>query len=401
MATSDNPGSDNSVLMAAVASEPQAVYEALRASMPAVETIESPSGTFGIICHRADIEAALHDPQTFASTEAVDLGNVRPLIPLSIDPPEHRRYRKILDPLFSPRAMAALESSVTELARSLLDNFEGKKDIDFAHEFSVPLPTMAFLALLGLPIEERDRFLAMKDGIIRPAHVLGLPLGSDEVRAHQRRTADSIYAYFERALDERTAEPRDDILTKLLASELTRNEILDTCFLLLIAGLDTVTASLDCFFAHLARNPDTRRRIVSDPSVIPDAVEELLRYESPVMMVPRITTRETVFGGCPLPAGRLITLMLGSANTDGVEDEVRFERPEQRHLAFGGGVHRCLGSHLARLELRVALKEWHRRYPDYSIPDGVTLAYTPGIRSVAHFPLVLGAQDTSDLSEHA
>jgi cytochrome P450 len=134
---------------------------------------------------------------------------------------------------------------------------------------------------------------------------------------------------------------------------------------------------------------------VEDPELIPHAIEELLRWETPVMGVARAATQDTELGGCPVQAGDLVMVMLGSANTDEAEfgdaEVVRFDREVNRHLAFGGGIHRCLGSHLARLELRVALREWHRRIPDYAVAEGHTLVYTPAIRSIEHFPLTFPA----------
>ncbi|HEX8805165.1 MAG TPA: cytochrome P450 [Acidimicrobiales bacterium] len=384
----------------ALADAPQPLYRAMRESMPSVTIVDGPLGGMALVPHRRDIEETFRHPEVFASTEAVDLQNVRPLIPLSIDPPEHRKYRRLLDPLLSPKAVAALEEPVARLANELMDAFEGEEEIDFAAAFSVPLPSQVFLTLLGLPLDDLPTLLAMKDGIIRPQNVVGCEPGDRAAVAHQKRTAASVYAYIERTLDERAADPRDDLLSRFLTAEieghrLSREDILDICFLFLIAGLDTVTASLDCMFAFLATHPDHRRQIVDDPSIIPAAVEELLRWETPVMGVVRMTTRDTELGGCPVPAGQHVSLLLGSANTDDEEfgdgDVVRFDREPNRHLAFGGGVHRCLGSHLARLELRVALREWHRRHPDYAIKPGVELAYTTGIRSIETFPMVLGA----------
>jgi cytochrome P450 len=383
-----------------MANDPPPIYRAMRETMRPVEVVDSPAGPMGIICHRRYIEEAFRHPEVFASTEAVDLSNIRPLIPLNIDPPDHKKYRKILDPLFAPRAMAALEAPVADLANRLMDAFEGEAEIDFGPAFSIPLPSQVFLTLLGLPLEELPVFLAMKDGIIRPQDVVRRPLGHPEVKAHQEATAWSIYEYFEAVLDERRRQPRDDLLSRFLVTEidgerLTREEILDISFLFLIAGLDTVSASLDCMFAFLARHPAHRRQIVEHPELIPAAVEELLRYETPVIGVPRKAVIDYELGGCPVRAGQQVTLLLGSANTDDDEfgdgDAVRFERDPNRHMAFGGGIHRCLGSHLARQELRVALREWHRRHPDYHVKPGVELAYTTGIRSISYFPLVLSA----------
>jgi cytochrome P450 len=155
-----------------------------------------------------------------------------------------------------------------------------------------------------------------------------------------------------------------------------------------------VTASLDCFVAYLAQHPDRRQQLVDDPSLIPHAVEELLRWESPVQGVVRITTQDTEVAGCPIPKGMPVTVMLGSANTDertwDAADEIDFDRPANKHIAFGGGVHRCLGSHLARMELRVAMEEWHAAVPEYRLADDVVgnLRYSQGLRQVENLELV-------------
>jgi cytochrome P450 len=153
-------------------------------------------------------------------------------------------------------------------------------------------------------MDELDTFLTMKDGIIRPEHVTGTAQGSAEAGAYQQKIADSVYEYFDKVLDEREKEPKDDLLSHFLSAEvdgdrLSREDILDICFLFLIAGLDTVTDSLTCFFAFLAQNPEHRRQIARDPSVIPAAVEELLRWESPVPGVPRMVVADTEVAGCP------------------------------------------------------------------------------------------------------
>jgi cytochrome P450 len=380
------------------ARHPQPVYKALRETMPVMAV----DGVGHVLTRRAEIEEVFRDPATFSSNmDAVDLSNVRPLIPLQIDPPEHKKYRKILDPLFAPKQVAAWEPSIAKLVNELIDGFVERGECDFAREFSIPFPSQVFLTLLGLPLEDLPLFLKMKDGIIRPNQVVGKPRDHADTVAHQREIAASIYAYFDRVLDEREVERRDDLLSRFLDAEvdghgLTREDILDICFLFLIAGLDTVSASLDCFYGYLADHPEQRRAIVEDPSIIPAVVEELLRWETPVTGVARVATVDTELGGCPIKAGENVMAVLGGANTDEAEladsFEVRFDRDVNRHLAFGGGVHRCLGSHLARLELRVALREWHRRIPEYALKDGHELVYTPAIRSLDTFPMVFTAR---------
>jgi len=379
-----------------MAAHPQPIFKLMRDDMPVME-VDMGSGRGVLLTRKAEIDEALRHPEIFSSNmDAVDLKNKRPMIPLQIDPPDHKKFRKLLDPLFAPRKMALLDDEVSALVNHLIDGFVERGEVDFAKEFSIPFPSQVFLTFLGLPLDELDRFLVMKDGIIRPDHVIGKPYGSRAVHDYQQKVADSVYDYFEEILDQREVERRSDLLSHFLDAEvegdrLSREDILDICFLFLIAGLDTVTATLDCMFSFLAQHPDHRRQIVESPEVIPNAIEELLRWETPVMGVARVAVEETELGGCPVHVGDAVMIMLGSANTDETEfpdaDQVSFNREVNRHIAFGGGIHRCLGSNLARLELRVALREWHKRIPEYEVEPGHTLVYTPSIRSIEHFPM--------------
>ena len=377
--------------MAGIA-EPQPMYKALRESAP---VFRSPQAV--VLSSLADIEMALKRTDLFSSNmDAIDLGNLRPLIPLQIDPPEHAKYRRILDPLFTPREMARREPEVTKLVNEIIDHFADRGECDFHAEFAVPLPCTVFLQLLGLPLEDLETFLVWKDGIIRPEGARGY----DEHGKAAAPVARQIYEYFERAIDDHIANPRDDVLSAMIAAQiegqpLSREELLDICFLFLIAGLDTVTDSLDCFFVYLARHPDHRRALVEQPEILPSAIEELLRWETPVPGIARVAMQDVEVSGCPISKGERVSPLLGAANTDPAEfpdpDLVDFARNPNRHRAFGGGPHRCLGSHLARMELRVALREFHRRITDYAIKPGVELKYTRGLRSVETLPLTFGA----------
>ncbi|MGH8978597.1 MAG: cytochrome P450 [Acidimicrobiia bacterium] len=241
---------------------------------------------------------------------------------------------------------------------------------------------------------EHETDVALRDGILRPGTSESRP--EDRTRI-QKETAQRVYAYFDAVLDERTAAPRDDILSLLTTVEagdehLTRDEMLDICFVLLTAGLDTVTDSLTCFWAFLAQHPDHQRQLVEHPEVIPNAVEELLRWETPVPAVIRWAREDHRVGEYPVAAGHLVMANLSSANVDPDQftdpPDVRFDRDVNRHLAFGSGIHRCLGSHLARRELRVALSEWHRRIPEYELAPGYQVAYKPPLRFVPDLELV-------------
>jgi cytochrome P450 len=377
---------------------PQEMYRDLRAAAPVL-----PLGDMGVVLTTKEAAMeAFRRPEVFSSAATADtlaMGSVRPLIPLQIDPPDHVKYRKILDPLFAPRHMAELEEPVAALVNDLIDGFVDRGECDFSAEFSVPLPSQVFLTLLGLPLSDLDLFLKMKDGIIRPDHVVGKPRDHADTLAYQNGIGQSVYDYFNDVLDEREVERRDDLLSRFLDAEvdghrLTREDILDICFLFFIAGLDTVSASLDCFFGYLCEHPDQRAQLVADPALVPSAVEELLRWESPVGGIMRVAAADTELFGCPIKQGEMVSISLGSVDTDeaALPDayDVRFDRDVNPHNAFGGGVHRCLGSHLARLELRVALREWHARIPEYAVKEGHELVYTPAIRSLDTFPMVFG-----------
>jgi cytochrome P450 len=374
-----------------VLAHPQPLLKQMRDAGPVIDL----GGEVGmvIVCGDAEVRHVLQHPGVFSSgIDAVSIGQVRPLIPLQIDPPHHRNYRKLLDPIFAPKQVARLEGRTRELVRDLIGAVVGRGGCNFHTEVAEPLPSTVFLQLLGLPVSRAQEFVRLKDGIIRPpVSTLG------ERVEYTAEVGRQIYAVLQEAIDERQRERSDDFLSMFLDAEvdghrLTNDDVLDIGYLFFLAGLDTVTASLDCMLSYLAQHDDHRRRLVDDPSVIPHAVEEMLRWETPVQAVVRITTEESEIGGCPVDKGRVVTVMLGSANTDerawDDADSVDFDRAENRHIAFGGGPHRCLGSHLARMELRVALEEWHRAIPEYRIRDGVELHYSPGLRAVDNLELV-------------
>ncbi|HUY67339.1 MAG TPA: cytochrome P450 [Acidimicrobiales bacterium] len=380
-----------------VSANPQPFYRRAQAAGTVV------AGTFGPqVVRRSAVEYALQHPEEFSSAmEAVELGQSVPLIPLQVDPPDHRKYRRLLDPIFAPRQMNLLEPDIARLVNERIDGFIGRGECEFADELAVPLPSSVFLRLVGLPLSQLDLFLTMKDGILRPS-------GSDlvEIQASQKAAARQIEEYFAEIVRGRQTSPgeQDDLLSLFLGAEvegqrLTVDEIVGICFLFILAGLDTVTDSLECFFAYLAQHPDQRRRIVDDPSLIPSTVEELLRWESPVTTVSRTTTSDLELDGCPISKGSTVGIMIGAANIDeeALPDAftVDLERNPNKHLAFGGGIHRCLGSHLARLELRIALREWHQRIPDYSLAPGAELVYQAGLRQIEKLPLVFNADGSS------
>jgi cytochrome P450 len=369
---------------------PQEHYALARA---AGSVVPGPFGGAQMVT-KETVEYALQNPAIFSSSmEAVDLGQTVALIPLQIDPPEHVKYRRLLDPIFAPKKMNLLEEDITAMVNELIDQVIEEGSCEFTSAISVPLPSQVFLRLLDLPASELDMFLAMKDGILHPE-------GEDfeEMKVGMMAASAQIESYFYAALADRKAQPRDDLLSSFLAAEfdgvrLSDEEIVGICFLFIIAGLDTVTDTLECFFAFLAEHPEHRRQLTEDPSIIPAAVEEMLRWETPVTGVARVAAEDTVVAGCPIAKGTSVGVSIGSANTDPAAyeraDEVDFAR-NPKHFAFGGGVHRCLGSHLARLELRIVLREWHRRIPDYAIAPDAEFTVSSGLRQFSSLPLVFG-----------
>lgn len=391
-----NPAPDGelNVIDPSYTANPQPVYGRILKEFRVAKTIGFASP---ILSRYEDVLWALRHPEIFSSEMdmQVMLGTERPMIPQQIDPPAQVRYRKILDGQFSRARMEALEPAIRRHANALIDTFIDAGQCEFDRAFAIPLPCQAFLSLMGLPQDELNLFLEFKNGIIRPP--IENPLDLQAAAEYRTKTGKRIYAYFERMIDERTARPCEDIITYLTRVELdgrklTRHEILDICYLLLLGGLDTVTATLGCSIAYLAGNPGQRARLVRDPAIIPNAIEELLRWETPVMLVPRVVKQDVTVGDVQIPAGQLVNLLVGAANIDESEfpdaTRVDFDRERNRHVAFGAGPHRCLGSHLARMELRAALEEWHRRIPDYAIAPGKTPRVSPGIREVLYLPLV-------------
>ena len=351
-------------------------------------------GGYWVLTEAADIRRAFQCPELLSSriTGIPPTPRPRALLPLELDPPEHGIYRHPLASVFSPQAVARMEPQVRRTCAALVDSVADRGACEFLADFAVPFPTTIFVELLGLPAAEAARFAAWNHDLL---HALDRP----EVRASAKA---QIAGYLDELVDRRLREVaagkgRDDDLFAVLAGAevggrpLTKDEIFDYAFLLFIAGLDTVTAALGFSFAYLARRPEHRKALVADPALVPAAVEELLRAFS-VVNPARTATRDMEFAGVCLKEGDRVLLSTVLANRDPAEfddpTEVRFDRPVNRHVAFGAGPHRCLGSHLARLELKVALEEFHRRIPDYRIADGAVIrAHGGGAMGVDHLPL--------------
>jgi len=347
-------------------------------------------------------DLVLRSPGDFSSAAPLHLGNVRPLLPLNVDPPAHSKYRKALEPIFSARRVAAFEPRIVARFERIVEALVGRGECDFTDEVAEVYPSEVFADLVGLPDTDVAPLMAIRDGILHPAR-LDASAGSDlgRLRELQDSAASKLYGYFAGLLEERRGGPHrsGDVISHLArwrveGAALSDEEILDIAFTLVIAGLDTVSDSLTCLFAYLATHPDDRERIVAEPALIPAAVDELLRWESPVATAsPRLAVRDvTLPGGILVEAGTVVLVSLAAANVDAAGFPqalaVHLERRPNRHVAFGAGAHRCVGSHLARLEMTVAVREWNRRIPDWRVAPGCEqLSYSAGLRRVDHLRL--------------
>jgi len=372
--------------------KPQAAFvELARTKNPA-----RADGTL-VVAGREELAEFLRHPAVRA-TDGVhnNLGAERPLIPLDLDGEKHRKYRRLLDPLFTPKRVVVLEQAIRDRARALLDAIDVTTGADLMATFCLPLPTQVFIDLLGLPLSDLPAFLDFREAVVRPVGAT-VEQQRENMQAAGRRMSD----YLENVLTERrSGPPRDDLIDGFLRTEidgerLTDTEILDICYLLVVAGLDTVSSSLACFLAWFAEHPVERAAIIAHPALLPKAIEELLRFESPVPVAHRWVTEDITIDGRTFPAGSMVEVVWASANVDPAvfadSLTVDFSRTRNGHVAFAAGPHRCLGSNLARLELRVALEEFHRRFPDYRVAPDQAIAYTNyGVRAAVHLPVVFG-----------
>jgi cytochrome P450 len=298
-----------------------------------------------------------------------------PLIPLACDPPDHTRYRRLLHSFFSPQTLGRMLPSMQAQAAEIIERIARSGDeCEVMADLATPYPSQVFLTLLGLPLADRERLIAWKDGVI------GISLDNDPDPA-ALMPAVELFQYLSEAVTSHREYPGDDILSRLLAGDdaLTDQEALGLAFVLVLAGLDTVTSAIGAAMLELARRPGLRGELCDNPSAIPGFVEEILRLEPPAPVVGRVTTRPITISGHTIPAGAQVRLCLGAINRDGSDptsgDDIVLDGKLHRHWGFGGGAHRCLGSHLARMELNLVVTEWLHRIPEFELATD----YTPEI----------------------
>jgi cytochrome P450 len=371
---------------------PQEMYAELTARGP----VKDLGNNMYILLTMADIQYVTKHHDVEQGTKY--LGSDRPAIPLGLDGADHRKYRRLLDPVFTARRIEPLAERVQALAHELIDRFVDSGSVDAYAEWCEPLPSTIFLSIMGLPMGDLDKFLHFKNLVLGNEALHRVP--PEERIAARHEAVTWIHGYFNAELDarEHDLKPRDDMTSWLLGTEvegerLSRQEVLDIIGLLMIAGLDTVAASLACFLSFFARNPEQRERILEQPDLMTSAVEELMRFESPVVDGYRLANADLGLpSGAHLPAGSMMVLSWSAANLDGAVFElplhVNLDRKPNPHIGFASGFHRCLGSHLARMEMRAALGAWHERIPRYDIAPGAELIYSGNPRAPHRLPLV-------------
>jgi cytochrome P450 len=332
-----------------------------------------------MLTHHEDAYFVLRHPEIFTTQGATpfprDPKNYFYFIPLEIDPPDHRKYRSIVDPMFSPKAIAKLEDNIRRQANKLIDQFIGDGQCEFTKSFGRPLPVFVFLDLMGLPQDMLDTFVGWAIGLL---HAQDRTIAANVMREST--------AYLQSVVAEKTKNPDDGVISTIVHAQpagvpLTGQEIFGFVFFLFIAGLDTVFATLNNIFFWLAENPDRRREIIENPGNIDATVEELLRVFS-VTFSGRTLTMDYELQGVKMKKGDKVTSILPAANYDPSvfenPKEVNFKRPRKPMLAFAGGVHSCMGAHLARVEVKVAITEFLRRIPDFRVTEGTKIEYWPG-----------------------
>jgi cytochrome P450 len=317
------------------------------------------------ITRREDVLAALRNPKVFSSRLALQPpGSPIPVLPLAFDPPEHTRYRRILQPLFSPYGLSKSRPALVRHAADMIDAIAAQGECEAMKELARLYPFQVFLDLYGLPLEDRDQLIAWKNDVIGDKPYL------TEADAASAR---HLYDYLTDVIQQRRENPGTDMLSAVITGDgnFTDLELLGMSHLLILAGLDTVTAAIGFSLLELARRPQLRSKLRGNLREIRVFIEEIVRLEPSAPVAPRVLTETAVLGGMTLPAGSPVFLCMAAVNRDGSDsistDELVMDGKVHRHWGFGGGPHRCLGSHLARMELTVIVDEWLNRIPEFEL----------------------------------
>jgi cytochrome P450 len=357
-------------------------YGELRGQCPVAHS--RAHGGYWVLSRYEDVFQVARDDITFSSQRSglVPPTDVGRLLPIQADPPDLERYRALLNPYFSREAAAGLEPFILKTADWAIDQFIERGRADLVTELANPVPAAATMHLLGLDPSGWRAFA-------EPLHDVMYSLAATpENKAAQSKVA-AFTAQLVDEIDARIAHPRDDMISALLRSDYkgiktTRDEVIDLVRMVIFGGMDTVVAALSNVFVQLGKHPDIRARLLADRELLQPAVEEFLRYEAPIQGFARYVTKDVTVGGCEIKQGETVFMLWGSANRDEkvfgeTSEQLVIDRQPNRHMTFGIGGHRCLGSTMARVEMRIVLGRILDRLPDFEIDwDGVVHAQTVG-----------------------
>lgn len=344
-------------------------------------------GGHWFVTSSAAVRHVTRTPEVFSSAMHGDTLNApTPYIPGGIDPPEHLAYRQVIDRRFAPKVLAALEEPLRVRFNELVDAFIDTGRCDVVPGIAEVFPAEIFMQLFGLPLSDRERLAGWVHTTLVGAYE-GSPESAGEAK-------EQLAAYLTDLFAAKRARPGEDFISYILDQGWSDAEVMGTAFNVVQGGLDTMTGALGLIFHHLATHPDLRRQVVADPDLLDVAIEEILRLETVVPITNRHTVAESQVEGVTIPDKAHVYVCYGAANIDPdafeIPDRVDLRQHRRRDIfIFGGGTHRCLGSHLARKELRMVFEEFHRRIPDYEL--------APGASPTARWPAVIVSLDAVPL----
>ena len=317
---------------------------------------------------------------------------------LTSDPPEHTRLRRLVSKAFTPRAVENLRPRIRQIVCGLLDGFQGRSEFDLVEEIAYPLPVIVIAEMLGVPPEDRADFKRWSDDVVA---TLGGPFTPPDVIARARASIEELVAYLAEQIAERRTAPRDDLISGLIAAEdggqvLSEQEIYSTTILLLIAGNETTTNLIGTAMYSLLQNPDQLELLRNEPALMPGAIEELLRFNGPVQATGRVALEDIEIGGTTVKENQTALVLLGAANHDPAKfpdpEKLDLRRNPTEHMAFGDGIHFCIGAPLARAEAGIAFEEILKRYPRIEAAGDPTWGGTFIIRGPKKLPLRVASQ---------
>jgi cytochrome P450 len=383
-----------------VRADPPAVYAELRKGPP---RWSDAYGGFWVVSRYADLRTLLADPGTFCSSLGTNLppnGFPHRFPPNEADPPEHAKWRRLAGPFFASKAVAGLEASIREVTRDHLARFVEKGHADLAGELAVHIPSNVIADMMGFPRADAAWFADITDELLATAE-------RPELAERNAEVGGELVGYLLKHLDLRREHPQEDLLTELVQGSidgrpLTPEELLGISFFFLIAGHETTVGGITFLLWRLGLHPDQRQRLIEDRTLIPKAIEESLRIDSPVLHLARTVTVDTVLGGTPMKAGDKVMVLYAAGNLDEDQfpDAATFDidRTPNRHLAFSDGIHRCQGAAVGRIEMRIALEEVLDAIPDYRIDvDGVRFRSLQGVHSVKSLPVTFTPRPADEL----